>query len=66
MSDEYVGWGGVTPYTPYTPSPETNKRTRTRVHKQKTTNAAARKAAAEARRQQAAARKAARLSLIHI
>lgn len=60
MSDEYVGWGGVTPYTPYTPSPETNKRTRTRVHKQKTTNAAARKAAAEARRQQAAARKAAR------
>lgn len=60
MSDEYVGWGGVTPYTPYTPSPESNKRRAARARKQKSNNAAARKAAAEARRQQAAARKAAR------
>lgn len=60
MSDEYVGWGGVTPYTPYTPSPETNKKRASRARKQKSNNAAARKAAAEARRQQAAARKAAR------
>lgn len=60
MSDEYVGWGGVTPYTPYAPSPESNKRRANRARKQKSNNAAARKAAAEARRQQAAARKAAR------
>lgn len=60
MSDEYVGWGGVTPYTPYTPSPESNKRRANRARKQKSNNAAARKAAAEARRQQTAARKAAR------
>lgn len=60
MSDEYVGWGGVTPYTPYTPSPESNKRRASRAKKQKSNNAAERKAAALARRQQAAERKAAR------
>lgn len=60
MSDEYVGWGGVTPYTPYTPSPESNKRRAVRARKQKSNNAAERKAAALARRQQAAERKAAR------
>lgn len=60
MSDEYVGWGGVTPYTPYTPSPESNKRRAARARKQKSNNAAERKAAALARRQQAAERKAAR------
>lgn len=60
MSDEYVGWGGVTPYTPYTPSPESNKRRAVRARKQKSNNAAERKAAALARKQQAAERKAAR------
>lgn len=60
MSDEYVGWGGVTPYTPYTPSPETNKKRASRARKQKSNNAANRKAAALAKRQQAAERKAAR------
>lgn len=60
MSDEYVGWGGVTPYTPYTPSPETNKKRASHARKQKSNNAANRKAAALAKRQQAAERKAAR------
>lgn len=60
MSDEYVGWGGVMPYTPYMPSPESNKRRASHARKQKSNNAAERKAAAIARRQQAAERKAAR------